>query len=650
MLELKLFGNLELSGPAGRIDLSSAKLGALLAYLAVHAPAPQPRERLTELLWGSHFEEQARQNFRQALARLRKLIGTDVIVANDQFVQLADGRIASDLGRMESLIRDGGEAALRQALGYANGIFLEGTDVREEAYEEWLRSERHRIAGLVGDASVRLGALEFASGNAASAMAHGQAALRQDALREDAHRLVMRGLAKLGRRAEALKYFQSLSERLKKELNTTPEADTLHCHEAIRARNDNGSIRPDETAAPPLPEKPSIAVLPFANLSLDPEQEYFADGMVEEIITALSRLHWLFVIARNSSFTYKGRAVDVKQVGRELGVRYILEGSVRKAGGRVRITGQLIDATTGATLWAERFDGGLEDVFELQDQVAARAVGGIKTRLELAEIERSKRKPTASLDAYDYYLRGLAGVHRWTRESNEEALSHFYRAIELDPDFASAYGMAARCYTLRKAFGWFTDRDFDMAEARRLARRVIELARDDALSLSAAGYSLAYVAGEWADGGAMIERSLALNPNLAWAWLFSSLYKQWNGQPEIAIEHAARAMRLSPQDAHMFSMQSATANAHFVAGRYDEALRWAEAATRLQPNAHTPVAMAAAAATLVGEPEKACKAMLRLLQMEPGLRVSNLGDKFPFQLAEDFARIADALRRAGLPE
>jgi len=244
----------------------------------------------------------------------------------------------------------------------------------------------------------------------------------------------------------------------------------------------------------------------------------------------------------------------------------------------------------------------------------------------------------------------LAGVHLWTDEANKEALSHFYRAIELDPNFAIAYGMAARCYNLRKALGWVTDRDFDMAETRRLARHVIELGRDDALSLCTAGYSLAYIAGEWEDGGAMIDRALALNPNLAWAWLFSSLINAWTGKPEIAIDHAARAMRLSPQDPHIFSMQSATANAHFVAGRYDEALRWAETATRLQPNAHTPVAMTAAAATLVGEPEKARKAMLRLLQMEPGLRVSNLGDKFPFQLAEDFARIVDALRRAGLPE
>ena len=196
-----------------------------------------------------------------------------------------------------------------------------------------------------------------------------------------------------------------------------------------------------------LPDKPSIAVLPFDNLSGDPEQDYFADGMVEEIITALSRLRWLFVIARNSSFTYKGRAVDVKQVGRELGVRYVLEGSVRKAGNRVRITGQLIDASTGAHLWADRFDGGLTDIFELQDQVTASVVGAIAPKLEQAEIERAKRKPTESLDAYDYFLRGMAGFINGPESANNEALTTFYRAIDLDPNFASAYGLAARCYS-----------------------------------------------------------------------------------------------------------------------------------------------------------------------------------------------------------
>src|SRR5260221_703033 len=232
----------------------------------------------------------------------------------------------------------------------------------------------------------------------------------------------------------------------------------------------NATTSPDllERPALPLPDKPSIAVLPFTNMSGDPEQEYFSDGVVEDIITALSRVRWLFVIARNSSFTYKGRAVDIKQVGRELGVRYVLEGSVRRATNRMRITGQLIDASSGAHLWADRFDGGLVDVFDLQDQVAASVVGAIAPKLEQAEIERAKRKPTESLDAYDYYLRGIASFHavfHGTKEAVSEALRLFYRAIELDPDFASAYGMAAWCYVLRKNYGWITDDAQESVEA-----------------------------------------------------------------------------------------------------------------------------------------------------------------------------------------
>jgi adenylate cyclase len=224
-----------------------------------------------------------------------------------------------------------------------------------------------------------------------------------------------------------------------------------------------------------LPDKPSIAALPFQNMSGDPEQEYFADGMVEDIITALSRFRQLFVIARNSSFVYKGRAVDVKQVSRDLGVRYVLEGSVRKAASRIRITAQLIDASTGVHLWAERFDGGLEDIFDLQDQVTARVVGEIAPKLELAEIERAKRKPTESLDAYNYFLRGMANVHQWTRVANDEALRLFYKATELDPEFAAAYGMAAWCYIWRKLNGWATDRAKESSEGARLARRAVEL-------------------------------------------------------------------------------------------------------------------------------------------------------------------------------
>jgi TolB-like protein len=248
-------------------------------------------------------------------------------------------------------------------------------------------------------------------------------------------------------------------------------------------------------------------------MSGDPEQEYFADGVVEEIITALSRFRHIFVIARDSSFTYKGRSADVKKIGRELGVRYVLEGSVRKAANKVRITGQLIDTSTRTHLWANRFDGSLGDIFDLQDQVTASVVGAIAPKLEQAEIERAKRKPTESLDAYDFYLRGIASLYQWTKESVSEALRLFYRAIELDPDFASAYGMAVRCYARRKADGWTTDRVRETAEAERLARRAAEVGKDDAVALCLGGFGLAYVVGDLARGAAMIDQALVLNPN-----------------------------------------------------------------------------------------------------------------------------------------
>jgi TolB-like protein/class 3 adenylate cyclase len=399
----------------------------------------------------------------------------------------------------------------------------------------------------------------------------------------------------------------------------------------------------------PLPDKPSIAVLPFDNLSGDREQEYFADGIVEEIITALSRFRGLFVIARNSSFTYKGRAVDVKQVGRELGVRYILEGSVRKAGSRVRIIGQLVDTTTGAHLWADRFDGGLENIFELQDQITASVVGAIAPRLEQAEIERTKRKPTANLDAYDYYLRGLAGVHEWTNESTADAIINFRQAIELDPHFAAAYGMAARCYVLRKSGGWMTDHD--LPEVARLARRAAELGKDDAVALGTAGLALSFFVGLHEDGKALTDRAISLNPNFAMAWMWSGWVRVWLGETETAVERVRHALRLSPKDhPHSYSMFSALAFAHFFAGRKEEAASWAEMAVREKSNLLITLTIAAASSALAGRLEDAARALAQLRQLHPTLRMENLHKLFPIRRPEDFAKLAEGMRVAGLPE
>ncbi len=400
----------------------------------------------------------------------------------------------------------------------------------------------------------------------------------------------------------------------------------------------------------PLPDKPSIAALPFVNLSGDPEQEYFADGVVEDIISALSRIRWLFVIARNSSFAYKGRAVDVKQVGRELGVRYVLEGSVRKAENRVRITGQLVDATTGVNLWAERFEGTLDDIFELQDQLAASVVGAISPQLQKAEIERAKRKPTDSLDAYDYYLRGVANLHQGTREAIDRALPLFYQAFRLDPDFASAYGMAAWCYFWRKVNGWMTDHSQEIAEGTRLARRAIELGKDDAVALTRSGHALGHLDGDLEGGIALLDRALLLNPNLASAWFLGGFLRVWHGEPESAIEHFTHAMRLSPLDPEMYRMQAGMATAHLFAGRFDAASSWAEKAFRDLPSFLMVVGIIAASHALAGQTDEAQRAMHHLRRLDPALRIANLRDWLPIRRPEDRATLTDGLRRAGLPE
>jgi TolB-like protein len=425
---------------------------------------------------------------------------------------------------------------------------------------------------------------------------------------------------------------------------------------AVReAQGPTGEEVADSPVEPPkptltLPSKPSIAVLPFANLSSDPEQEYFADGVVEDITMALSRFPWLFVIARNSSFTYKGRAVDVKLVGRELGVRYVLEGSVRKAGNRIRIAGQLIDAETAAHLWADRFEGALKDMFDLQDHVTSSVVGAIAPKLQVAEIKRARRKPTENLDAYDHYLRGLAKVRRVAMDGNREALQLFYKAIELDPSLACAYGMAAWCYVLRKVRGWMVEHVQERAEATRLARKAVHLGGDDPVALCMGAYALAFVAQEFDDAAAFMDRGLAVNPNAAQAWTLSAWLRVWRGEPDLALEHAAHAMRLSPLDPSMYAMHGAMAYAHFLTRRYDTASSCAEKSMRDNPTYLVAICVSAASNALSGRLEPAQIDMARALDCNPNLRASNLRDVAPFRRAEDLATFAKGLRKAGLPE
>jgi len=325
-----------------------------------------------------------------------------------------------------------------------------------------------------------------------------------------------------------------------------------------------------EPARLPLPDKPSIAVLPFANITGDPAQEYFADGMVDEIITALSRIRWLFVIAQNSSFSYKGQSLDVKQVGRELGVRYVLEGSVRKAGGRVRITAQLIDTTTGAHLWADRFDGSLEDVFELQDQVAISVAGVIEPTLQAAETARSANRPTTDLTAYDLYLRGHALF--WSSARNvREALRLLEEAIERDPRYGPALAWAAVCYHRLRLLGSLDDREGDRLKGTAFARRALEVAGDDPVIIANAAFALGFFGEDIGAMIALVDRSLALNSSYARGWHLSGNLRVYAGQLEIALEHLETAIRLSPR-ARVGASLGLIGLAHFFCRRFDQGL------------------------------------------------------------------------------
>jgi TolB-like protein/class 3 adenylate cyclase/Tfp pilus assembly protein PilF len=422
-----------------------------------------------------------------------------------------------------------------------------------------------------------------------------------------------------------------------------------------RVRADGSTTR-SSIAMPPsadvplaLPDKPSIAVLPFQNMSGDPEQEYFADGMVEDIITALSRTKALFVIARNSSFSYKGKSPDIRQVGRELGVRYVLEGSVRKAANRIRITGQLIDASTGLHIWADRFEGGLESIFELQDQVTSCIVGAIAPRLELAEIERTKRKIT-NLQAYDYYLRGLAVLYRFSWESQQAAWPLLQKAAELDPEFALAHAAKALWYVANKGFGWAQDHSQEMVDAERVVRRALELDRNDPRVLAWAGHALCFVVGHVEEGSALLNHAVELDSNLAMGWVWGGVARTYLGDMDAAINYFKRALRLSPLDPLIFLAQSGMARAQFFTGHYDEALAWSKTALQHRPNHLPSLRVSIASYALAGRVQDAQKVYVVYRKIDPSGRIGQIRHWQPLRRDEDVEKFAEGLRLAGMPE
>ena len=546
----------------------------------------------------------------------------------DQLVLERGGRIANTAG--DSVLAEFPSAveAVQCAIDVQNALAQANQGIPED------RRIRFRIGIHVGDVIVRDGDLLGDSINVAARL-EGMAEPGGVCISGTAHAYVKRALpfdyADLG--SQEVKNIEEPIHVYRVRLPTSPASDLTD------------KIQPAK--AVPTQNKPSIAVLPFTNMSGDPEQEYFADGIVEDIITALSRVKWFFVIARNSSFTYKGKAVDVQTVGRELGVRYVLEGSVRRAGDRIRITGQLVDAGTGAHLWANRFDGSMENIFDLQDRITESVIGAIEPSLRRAEIERARRKRPNSLDAYDFYLRALPYAYANTPQDSEEALRLLLEALAREPDYPTAQAHAAWCYEQRFFRGGH--RSEDKAEAVRHARAVMASATDDALALAIAAFVVAMLTHDYESAVGAVDRALLLNGNSALALGFSAMTEANAGRYEAAIEHGLRAVHLSPLDPMNYHPCLGMGFAYLFSGRNEEAVVASNHAIQANPSFMVSHALLVASYAQLGRLDAARVAAQRLLEAAPSFTVTMM-EQMEFTAPERVAQFGAALRQAGLPD
>jgi adenylate cyclase len=570
-LEISLFGGLWARFPMGRgVALPGRKDCALLGYLAVSPGVPFPREKLASLLWGNSGDRQARDSLKQSLLRLRRSLGPTasmLLVTNRRSVTLVGDHVAVDVALFEKLLDDATPEALERALGLYRGDLLDGTQVRDPAFEDWLLIERQRLRGLAIEAATRLMMQSLAAGSLDRAVTAARRLLSLEPLHEAACRLLMQAHADRGERAQGLKLFESLRDRLWQELGVRPEPDTVELYQSIRQQRPASEGLTDraarDDALDQVPSKPSIAVLPFTNIGGDPEQDYFADGLTEDIITDLSRISALFVAARHTVFTFKGRAVQVQQAARELNVSYVLEGSVRKAGCRVRITAQLIDAATGGHLWANRYDRSLDDIFALQDEITASIVDILKVKLLPEELEGIASRSTTSVDAYQYYLMGrsfyLRGIDKHSLRIAREL---FAKAVEIDPRYARAYAAIAICES------YLSMGDPNATYESSLANSLRALELDPLLAEAYAVKGLAlYADGRYVEATPEFERALRLGPNLFETHFFYARNCRLQGLHEQAAALFKRAAALRSND---FRSLGLLAEAYKALGRRED--------------------------------------------------------------------------------
>ncbi|WP_137180522.1 BTAD domain-containing putative transcriptional regulator [Roseomonas sp. AR75] len=655
-MRIRILGGLELRAASGEpLHLPTRKTALILAALAL-APRGLRREALCGLFWPDRAEAQARSSLRQALTALRGAFPeTDPAIrieSNLETVRLIASAEAVDARQFEAVSVAGSPGALAVAATLYQGDLLDGIAL-PEPLDAWIAPHRQalrRDALLLVERLARLaGAATPEAGSACEALA--QRLLAGDPAAEEAHRALMRLWLGAGRANAALRQFDLCREVLRRELQAEPEAETLALREGALGRS--APVAPPPAAPPAAPARdqaqPGIIVMPFDNLS-GAADEYFVDGVVEEITGALSRVREFFVIARQSAFTYKGRFVDVREVGRELGVSYVVEGTVRRGGDRLRISVQLVDAATRAQLWSDRYEGAATDVFDFQDRIAAQVAGAIQPAVRNAEIAIAARKPTGSLQAHDLLLRAYPRI--WSHEAadNAEAIALLGAALAADPRYGRAHALSAWCHSQDVVYLWSTDPEASREAAREAVETAAGLIADDPIALAAVGAAISQCLGDLPRAGALIETALALDPNNAWAWARYAWLAIYEEVPDAAIPRFERSLALSPLDPLAFNLRIGIASALSHRGDYAEAVRRLQAVLSRHPKVTWAYRIMAYSAALGGDMPTARAAVAKLLAANPHASIALMRRSHPSRGRAAFARMVEGWRLAGLPE
>ena len=636
------------------IAIGSRKAQALLAYLAMPPGKAHGREELMALLWSDRAEPQARASLRQALVELRRELperDPPLLITDRDDITLDPSGVVVDVVTMDRLIDDRTKKALEQAADLYGGDLLQGLDVRDPAFDDWRSVEAERLRRLVCKALEQLA--EQQTGDAAIAAA--QRLLTLDPLNEPIHRRLMALYAKAGNRPMAIKQYEACRDLLKAELDLEPGMETERLLEAIR-RGENGSGKePAKEAAlttktsgtyPDLPDKPSIAVLPFDNLSGDPDQEYFSDGITQDIITELSRQPGLMIIARNSSFAYKEHSIDIRQISRELGVRYIVEGSVRKGGNRVRITAQLVESDNGAHIWAERYDRELEDIFAVQDEITASIAGAIVPQLRQTEQERALRKLPNDLTAQDLTWREMWYQNQFTPEAYDKARVALGQALSRDPSIANAHILIAHIEYVSYLLGDQHSKETAYELVFHHSQKALELERNNSDAHNASALAFILVE-QWERAFQACKTAVDLAPSSAYAHLVLGAVELIAGDPNEAIRQVNEGMRLSPKDPLLFFFHLHIGEAHIRLRQYKEAIVWLQSSIQLKQDVWIGYVDLVVCLSHLGKTHEAESALAEVYIVRPKLNIDDVMASIRFKDPAETEHFVAGLRKAG---